>query len=610
MAQLRTNNMIDTSKIKTEWDLTKLMADDSDSGIDQELKNSQARVRGFIDKWKVRSDYLEDPKILRNALDEYEDLVTKGGVAGNAGYYIGLKSSLQQDDPIIKARENKIEERALQLGSELDFFVLRISRIPEDQHFKFLDSPALEPYRHFVKNLLDNGKYMLSEAEERIITLLSPTAASNWVRMTSEFITSEEREVLLENGTTEKKNFADLLSLLSSPQIAVRESSANAINSIFDKNDKFGEAEINSVLTNKKTNDFLRGFTRPDQARHISDDVESETVDLLIDVVSSNSSIVHRYYQMKAKLLGLPKLRYFERNILYQGMDKKYKFDEAVAIVDRTMTKLDPSFAAIFQNYLLNGQIDVFTKKGKTSSEFCTDGTKEQPGYVLLNFGGQLEDVSTIAHEMGHAINNELIRPVQKTLNSDVSLCLAETASTFFEDFALDDIASTLSDEEKFALQIFRLDNAINTVFRQIACYKFELDLHSSLRAKGFLSTTDLGQIFSKHMSNYCGPAVEMAEGTQNWWLHWSHIRSFFYVYSYAFGHLVSKYMQNMVRQDYANIERVKDFLSAGSSKSPKEILAAVDIDINSREFWQNGVDQIKTMLDTTEEIGRKLGKI
>ncbi len=602
--------MIDTSKIKTEWDLSKLLPDDYESTFEKELTAAEQRTRSFMTKWKSRSDYLENPVVLREALNDYEELATQGGVSGNAGYYIGLKSSLAQDDPIIKARENKIEERGLQIGSELDFFALRISRIPVEKHSTFLTHPELEPYKHFVKGLFENGKYMLSEAEERVFTLLSPTAAGNWVRMTSEFITTEERDVLTESGKTEKKNFSDLLSLLASPDVKVRESAASAINSIFSKHVKVGEAEINSVLSYKKTSDFLRGLIRPDQARHLSDDVEPATVDLLVDVVSSRNDIVHRYYELKKKLLGMATMRYYERNTLYKGMDKNYSFEDAVNVVYKTMAKLDPKFADIFQSYLYNGQIDVFTKKGKSSSEFCVDGTKLQPGYVMINFGNKIDDASTIAHEMGHAINNELIKPIQKTLNSDVSLCLAETASTFFEDFILDEISETLTDDEKLAMMVFRLDTAINTVFRQIACYKFELDLHKNLREKGFLSKEELGQIFLKNMSEYCGPAVEMAEGTANWWLHWSHIRSFFYVYSYAFGHLVSKYMQNLVRQDKNNIEKIKEFLAAGSSKSPKEILADIDIDINSREFWQNGIDQIQQMLVDTESYAKKLGKI
>jgi oligoendopeptidase F len=602
--------MLDFSKVKTEWDFTHLLPDETDVSIEKDLKQAEDETHSFVNKWKSRDDYLTDPTVLKIALDEFEALNSAGGVSGNAGYYIALKSSVFQDDPVVKARESKIDERTLKLGSELDFFVLRISKISPDEQPKFLSAPDLAEYAYFLKTVFENGKYMLTEPEEKVLTLMSPPAYGNWVKMTSEFISTEERDVLGDDKSISSKNFSDLLSMLSSPDIEVRENVAKAINNIFTKHIKVGEAELNSVLGYKKTVDNLRGYVRADQASHIIDNIDSATVDLLLDVVSSNNQIVHKYYELKAKLLNLSNLKYYERNILYSGMDKKYSFEDSAHLVYNTMFSLDPMFAQIFEKYLHQGRIDVFTKKGKTSMEYCSVSSKQQPAYVLLNFAGKTEDVSTIAHEMGHALNDDIVKLSQNSLNMGIPLCLAETASTFFEDFVLDEIEKTMSDQEKLALMIFRLDSAINTVFRQVACYRFEQDLHNSYRERGFISKDYIGELFMNNMSAYCGPFVDISGDSQNWWLHWPHIRSFFYVYSYAFGYLVSKYMQALVRTDANNISAVKTFLSAGSAKGPKEILLDINIDINSREFWQKGIDQIGSMLNATEEFAKKLGKI
>ncbi len=599
--------MLDTKKIKTDWNLALLLPNDSDIEINAQIDAVSKKCLSFITKWKDRDDYLLNPVILKEALGDYEKLQSLGGALGNVGYYISLKGALYQDDPQVKAKSNKIEEITLQLAADLEFFTHKISRVTRQAQTKMLSAPELFEYRHLLELLFQQGKYLLTEPEEKILTLYSPLSYGNWVRMTSEFISTEERKVLVGGTKKEIKNFPDLTNLLSDSDVKVRESAAGAIDDIFEKHIKVGEAELNTVLMNQKLGDKLRGFTRPDAARHLEDDIDSPTVDMLLDVVKSNYEIVHRYYNLKAKLLKLPKIRYFERNILYKGLDKTFTFDQAAQLVYGAFLKIDLQFAKVFESFLYSGQIDVFTKKGKNSSEFCAGGAKSQPGYVLLNYTGKIEDVSTIAHEMGHAINDELVKANQNALMTEISLCLAETASTFFEDFILEELSETLDEQGKLALSIFRLDSAVNTVFRQVACYRFEQDLHNSFREKSFLSKDDIGELFVKNMLEYCGPSVEMTRNTKNWWLAWPHIRSYFYVYTYAFGFLVSKNLQKLVRSDKSNVEKVKTFLSAGSSKRPVEILCDIGVDIDDREFWLQGIREIEVELKIAEKSAERL---
>jgi oligoendopeptidase F len=144
-----------------------------------------------------------------------------------------------------------------------------------------------------------------------------------------------------------------------------------------------------------------------------------------------------------------------------------------------------------------------------------------------------------------------------------------------------------------------RLNDAFSTIHRQIALYRFETELHADFRAKGYLSKEEIGELFKKHMD--CGEAVEMSAGSENWWIYWSHIRYFFYVYSYASGLLISKALQRNVKQDPSYISRVKEFLSAGVSDSPKNIFAKLGIDITDRAFWDAGLQEIDDMLSETE---------
>ena len=177
------------------------------------------------------------------------------------------------------------------------------------------------------------------------------------------------------------------------------------------------EAEMNSVLANKKVDDELRGASRPDLTRHVTDDIESEVVDALIGSVSERFDISSRYYALKAKLLKTKKLKYHERNVEYGNINKKYSYNESLKLVHEAMKNLDTEFDEIFDGFIKHGQFDVYPRKGKTSGAFCSHHLISQPTYILLNHTDRLHDVLTIAHELGHGINNEFIRAKQHALD-------------------------------------------------------------------------------------------------------------------------------------------------------------------------------------------------
>jgi oligoendopeptidase F len=396
---------------------------------------------------------------------------------------------------------------------------------------------------------------------------------------------------------------AELLSLSSSKNQQVRDQAAQHIHDITAKHASTATAEMNALLTFKKISDDLRHFNRPDQSRHLSDDIDTQVVDAMLQAVNDRNQLAHRYYQLKAKLLNKSKLAYHERNVEIGELPNNYPFDQAIGTVKQVFQELDPQFAAILQRLADNGQLDVYPRQGKTEGAYCAGPSIGLPTYVLLNHTNKLRDVLTLAHEMGHAINNELIRPVQNALTANTPLSTAEVASTFMEDFVLEHVASQLNDKDRLALSMMKLNDDISSIFRQVAAYRFEQELHTEHRNQGYLSKDAIGNIFTKHMSDYMGPAVEQSTGAQNWWVYWGHFRNYFYVYSYASGLLISKSLQAMVRQNPADIIKIKQFLSAGSSASPVEIFKNVGIDISQPDFWQRGLAEVEELLTHTEQL-------
>lgn len=590
---------------KTDWNLSPLLKNESE--IPQKLEKIKKAHENFVNKWKNNPEYLRNPKILKNALDDLENLEKNFGLSGDAGFYFTLKHSINQADPEIKAKLNKVEELEKTLLNNMNFFTLNISKIPKETQSKFLKDAELKEYRHFLERLFSAAQHTLSEPEEKILTLKQSVAHDFWERMTSSLLTKQEKEINIKDSS-QKKNFSELLNLNRDDDKKVREESAKAVNEILSQYSEVAEAEMNAIMANKKINDELRKFSRADSSRHLNDDVSSETVDKLIQTVTENFEVSKRFFRLKTKILKVSKLKYYERNVRI-GEDKtKYSYQDSINLIHKTFLKLDKKFSDILEMYIKNSQIDVYPKKGKQNGAFCSHLLPIQPTFIMLNHDDTLDAVTTIAHEVGHGINSELMKKSQNALNIGTPKSTAEVASTFMEDFVFEELLKESSDEKKLTILMEKLNGDVSTIFRQTAFYNFEFELHTLFRKKGYLSKEEIGELFKKHMSSYMGAAVDVSEAG-NWWVYIPHFRYLFYVYSYASGLLISKALQKKVRENHADIEKVKEFLSAGTSDSPENIFKKMNIDITKKEFWISGIKEINSLLEETEKLAKKLNK-
>jgi oligoendopeptidase F len=363
----------------------------------------------------------------------------------------------------------------------------------------------------------------------------------------------------------------------------------------------FAEAEVNAVYIDKKINDELRGFKNPYDATLLSHETDEKMVKTLVDTVTKGFKISHRFYKLKAKLLKQNKLTYADRGAGIGKTDKKIPFEEGVEIVSKAFEAMDHDFKDVFHDMLSNGQIDVYPKKGKTGGAYCSANI-DTPTLVLLNNVPEMRSVMTLAHEMGHAIHFEYSKD-QKPMYQGLSTAVAEVASTFFEQVVFNDLFKTLSKKDQIIALHNKINDEISTIFRQIACFNFENELHKEVRAKGFLSKEEIGKILNKHMKAYFGPVMEMTEEDGYFFVTWSHIRNFFYVYSYSFGCLVSKALYSKYQKDPSYLHKIKTFLSAGCSKSPRDIFGDIDIDVSDPKFWTEGLKVIEDDIKKLEKL-------
>lgn len=588
--------------MKTEWDLSYLHVN-----FDEERNNANKSTNNFVSNWKHRDDYLESPEILKQALIEYEDWFNNYKESNEAAYY-WLKQQKNSEDTTVTAKANSINNFTEKLYDKMRFFELNIAKIPPEKQQSFLNYGGLENYKHYLEKTFEDSKYLLSEKEEKIVDLKERSSHQSWADLTERLLLSEEREVDLGQGNLEKKTYPDLLTLMKSKDKNIRYQAKEKFEDILEKHSIVAEVEINAILRNKLVDDELRGFSRFDKERHVSDDIDSEVVDTLIDAVTERFDITKKYYGLKSKLLGLEKLDYSERAIDYGEINSSYDYETSVNLVKNSLIKLDSEFGKIFSKFVDTGKIDVFPEKGKNGGAFCVNFTPNKPTYILLNHTNTLNDVSTIAHETGHGINSELMKK-QTPLNFGTPKSTAEVASTFMEDFALDEVLKNSNDEERLAILMQKLEGDLSSVQRQVAFYNFEKDLHQAFKEESYLDKSRIGEMFKKNLSQYMGDSVDCSSA-DNWWMYVGHFRSPFYVYSYASGVLISKSMQEKVKENPEFIGNVKQFLSAGTSKSPKDLFLDMGIDITKKEFWNKGLDGLEKKLNEAEELARKLGKI
>lgn len=598
-------------KIKqTVWNFKPLFKSDNDSAMAEARKKVESESYKFINKWRGRTDYLENPAVMKEALDEYEAWRKYFYSGGGEETYFQLRTYQDQNSPKLKAKYNKIKNLSVKIANDIQFFLSKISRIDKESQKKFLEFEGLKDYKHWLEKTFAEAKHLLTEPEEKIMNLKASPAYSNWVNMTEDFLSKEEREVLGNDGKKAKKNFSEILNLSSSKKKRVRDMAAAAMNDIFRKHSDAAEAEMNSIMADKKINDELRGFARPDALMHLKDDIASEVADALVDAASSRFDVSRRYYRLKAKLFGVKKLKHYERSVEYGNLNKSYSYQEAVNIVFNAFDKTDKEFANIFRKFIDNGQIDAFPKKGKNSGGMCFKNLISHPTYISINFTGRLRDVFTLAHESGHGINNEFMRKKLNSLNFGGPRFTAEIASKFAEELIFHEMIKIKNNELRLAMLIVKLNNEIFNVFAMTVFNKFEREMHQAFRQKGYLSKEEIGQLWKKHMASFFGSAVEQTEGSENWWMPIRSFRVFFYNYQYSSGVLIAKALHNYFREKPLFMEEIKEILSAGSSDSPVNIFLKAGIDISDKKFWNKGIEGVEGLLDETEALAKKLGKI
>jgi oligoendopeptidase F len=581
-------------KLNTEWNLGLLYKSEKDPKIEKDLKLIEKSYLDFETKYK-KVDFTRTPSTLLRALKDWEKLnETQSQVA--PWWYFALRSDLNSEDKIAQANATKNEQRLTTAANKVEFFKLKIAKIPTTQQKKFLNNPILKPYKYSLERVFKASKYFLTEQEEQLASLLNGTSYEMWIQASENKLNNQTI-----SHNNKKITLTEAIGRCSELPKRERRILHEKINQSLKSISDIAEGEMNAIYNYKKIMDERRGFEKPYSDTILGHENEEKNIEMLVSLISKNFRISHRFYKLHAKLLKEKRLSLADRNAKIGKIKKKFDFEGSVNIVKESFAKVDKKYSDILDDFLNNKQIDVFPKKGKRGGAYCW-GTGKLPTFVLLNHLDNIRSVETLAHEMGHAIHNELSKN-QPPRYRHYSTACAEVASTFFEQLVSEDLVKHLSKEEQIVLLHNKIQGDIATIFRQIAFFNFENDLHLMIREKGQVTKEEMAVLMNKHIKSYLGPIFDFTEDDGYFYVYISHLRRFFYVYTYSYGQIVSRALYENWLKDPSYKSKIEQFLSSGRSKSPEDIFKSVGIDTSKPEFFQAGLDGLERDIISLEKL-------
>ena len=583
-----------------EWNLADLYPGIDAPEVKRDLDRADAECVAFEEAYKGKLATLaaasDAGARLADAVKRYEAI---DDLLGRLISFASLVYAGNTTDPARAKFYGDMQERITRASLHMLFFTLELNRLDDAALESAMADPALGHYRPWIEDVRKEKPYQLEDRVEELFHEKSVTGAGAWNRLFDETIGALR-------FTVEGKPLAieQTLSLMQDASERKRRAASQALAKTFRENLRTFALITNTLAKDKEISDRWRGFKDVADSRHLANRVEGEVVDALVSAVrEAYPATAHRYYALKARWLGKPRLAYWDRNApLPDRPERTVPWAEARATVLRAYAAFEPRMAAIAEPFFDRGWIDAPVREGKSPGAFSHPTVPSVHPYILMNYQGKPRDVMTLAHELGHGVHQTLAAPLGPLL-SQTPLTLAETASVFGEMLTFKALLTSTTDaRERKALLAQKTEDMINTVARQIAFYSFERRLHEE-RKDGELTAERLGQIWLEVQAESLGPAIELGPGYETFWCYVPHfIHSPFYVYAYAFGDCLVNSLYGLYQAAHPGfVAKYLAMLEAGGSKHHSELLKPFGLDATQRTFWQKGLKVLEGMIDELE---------
>lgn len=436
------------------------------------------------------------------------------------------------------------------------------------------------------------ARHALSEVEEKVVNLLDVTGVSALVKIYDTITNSYEYSIKVD-GAERTMGREELTAYVRSPTPQYRESAYKALLDKYAANrNVLGEIYRNVVLNWRNEHIMMREYASPISVMNAGSDIDDSTVESLLDVCRERVGVFCEYFTQKASAMGLERLRRYDLYAPLHGADKKYGYGEAADMVLDTITAFSQTLGAYARRVFEENHIHSTIQRGKISGAFCSTISPDITPYVLLNYTGEIRDVFTMAHELGHAIHSMAAAP-KSILVQHAPLPLAETASTFSEMLLFDAISGGMDPAEEAKVLAGKLDDLYATIPRQAFFTMFESRAHEGL-ADG-ATPGEISKTYAETLYEQFGDLVDVSDDFASEWLAIPHFyHSPFYCYSYSFGNLLAASLFRRYKREGRGFAAVYEgILAAGGSQKPEDLLAEYGFDIGSANFWREGFDYV-----------------
>ncbi len=588
---------------KHKWDLTPIYA--SDEAWNQAKTELVSKLD---DVTKFQGKLASSPDVLYKCLKMNSEI---GKTFGRLYSYTSMKSD--QDTRVSKyqAMKQEIAQIGTQFSSKASFIEPEILKMSKKEIEKFIKKePKLEPFTFYLNDLIRSKEHFLSAKEEKIIAeagLISGAAGSIYSIFTNADFPYPT--VKLSDGTDAYLDASGFGRYRALPN---REDRKLVFEAYFNELNKYNRTFGTQLASNVKKDLFyanVRNYNSCLESALDANNIPTEVYHKLIENVNDNIGTFHRYLQLKAKMMGVEKLHYYDLyTSVVENLNMEYSYDEAEDMVMSAIKPLGKKYKKVVQQAFDERWIDVYPVKGKRSGAYSNGSVFDVHPYILLNYNGSYNDVSTLIHELGHTMHSYHSNHKQPYETADYAIFVAEVASTFNEVLLFHDSYKKLTKKnEKLSLLMSYLDGIKGTVFRQTQFAEFELRIHEMVEKGEQLTGESLNKLYKTIVDRYYGHDKGICDVPDYIQVEWAYIPHFyynFYVYQYSTSYTASVALAKKVMSgDKKALAKYIDFISAGGSDYPINILKHAGVDMTTSEPFELTMKEMNWAMDEIEKL-------
>ncbi len=584
---------------QTRWSLQALVPDDSPETIDAAFKALDKHIKAF-ERWRAKLKPTLSAKTFSDLLDAYEAMLRD---AYRVSSYASLRFAADTQDQVAQSLRARVNDVMARASNQTMFFSLWWKKLTDAQAARLMKGTGSR--RYFLEEMRHFRKHTLTEPEEKIINLKNangPTALENiYEQITNKYLFPIEVD-----GETKQLTRDVLMVYARHPDPALRAAAYQSLYKVYGEDGPL-LASIYAALVRdwRVENVDVRKHKTPIGVRNLANDLPDKVVDTLLRVIRKNRGLFQRYFKLKAQWLGVSKLRRYDLYAPLSKSDKEVPYDEAVEMVLGTFNEFSPQLGDLARKVFDSGHVDAEIRQGKRGGAFCASIFPGLPSYVLLNYGGRVRDVATIAHEFGHAVH-AMMAGHHSLMTFHSALPMAETASVFSEILLTEKLLAQETDRDvRRDLLAAAIDDAYATVGRQGYFALWEQEAHEMVRQGK--TPDEMAERYLETLREQFEDSIEVNDDFKWEWVSIPHFYSTpFYVYAYAFGQLITLGLYQMYKKEGDAFKpKFLKLLAYGGSESPAKICKSAGIDITSEAFWQGGFDVIDGMIKQLEELGQ-----